>query len=390
MNRLIKHSYRLTVILLSFILPVAAFSQITITGDDILALIGDSGTIEVDTSGSIAVDVGVASPNEQTWDFTFGIPDPFKLNFAFKGPAGTPFATFFPGANFVTCFIDLTGDLGAQSVTFFNYLTITDQSFTSLGGGLETTNPDTIFIFREFNEEAPLPLQFGNTWNSMTTETFGDPGIFAVVITTNAMHTADAWGTVMLPLGDFDCLRVGSDLEIISQTIQGGQVVLVDTVNTTQYTWLSQDNFFTVASATTEPTNGMGSAVGGQYNRTDANFTQAIHFERLFEFTVSVEDPLVNAEIPTDFELFQNYPNPFNPETVIKYHVPHNGEVGLAIFNLLGQKVRELVKEIKTAGSYEVRWDGTDDFGRPVTSGVYYYRLKSGDFTRTKKMVFLQ
>ncbi len=65
-------------------------------------------------------------------------------------------------------------------------------------------------------------------------------------------------------------------------------------------------------------------------------------------------------------------------------------QVQLAIFNLVGQRVRGLVDEFKTAGRYEVRWDGKDDFGRDVGSGVYFYSLEAGTFSTTKRMLLIQ
>ncbi|MFQ5651092.1 MAG: T9SS type A sorting domain-containing protein [bacterium] len=95
-------------------------------------------------------------------------------------------------------------------------------------------------------------------------------------------------------------------------------------------------------------------------------------------------------QVPQRFTLGQNYPNPFNPETVISYRTAESGRVELAIYNLLGQKVRALVDETQPAGAYAVSWNGTDDLGRPVSGGVYVYRLRSGYLTQTKKMILLQ
>ncbi|MFQ5824727.1 MAG: FlgD immunoglobulin-like domain containing protein, partial [bacterium] len=101
--------------------------------------------------------------------------------------------------------------------------------------------------------------------------------------------------------------------------------------------------------------------------------------------------------IPQTFVLHQNFPNPFNPSTEIQYQLPSRaGEfVGkvrtfLKIYNLLGQEVRTLVDEEKAPGYYKVIWDGKDNIGRGVTSGVYIYRLQSGDLVDIKKMVFVQ
>lgn len=93
---------------------------------------------------------------------------------------------------------------------------------------------------------------------------------------------------------------------------------------------------------------------------------------------------------PTTYQLLQNYPNPFNPETTIKYQVPKTSPVSLVIYNLLGQRVRTLVEEIKEPGYYQISWDGLDKRGNQVASGVYFYRLESGPYTKTRKMSLLK
>lgn len=95
-------------------------------------------------------------------------------------------------------------------------------------------------------------------------------------------------------------------------------------------------------------------------------------------------------ELPLDFELAQNYPNPFNPETTIRYRVAQQGEVTIEIFNILGQKVRTLVDKVQPEGSYRVVWDGTNDYGASVSTGMYIYRMKSADFVKSRKMLFLK
>ena len=104
----------------------------------------------------------------------------------------------------------------------------------------------------------------------------------------------------------------------------------------------------------------------------------------------SVPTGVESNSISLDFKLFQNYPNPFNPETIIKYQVTNNGYVELSVFNLLGEKVRVVLNEIQPAGTYEVRWNGTDNNNNPLSSGIYLYRLTSGAFNYTKKMILLR
>jgi hypothetical protein len=93
---------------------------------------------------------------------------------------------------------------------------------------------------------------------------------------------------------------------------------------------------------------------------------------------------------PTTFALYQNCPNPFNPETQIKYDLPVAGHVNLAIYNVLGQKVRVLVDEIQDAGRKSARWDGHDENGRDVASGIYFYKIKVENFEKIRKMVLIK
>jgi|GEM_PF-2437466 len=86
-----------------------------------------------------------------------------------------------------------------------------------------------------------------------------------------------------------------------------------------------------------------------------------------------------------NYNLYQNYPNPFNPETKISYSIAKAGLVKLAVYNVLGQKVAELVNGTQPAGNYQITWNATN-----MPSGVYFYRLESGDFTRTMKMMLLR
>jgi hypothetical protein len=93
---------------------------------------------------------------------------------------------------------------------------------------------------------------------------------------------------------------------------------------------------------------------------------------------------------PATFALKQNYPNPFNPQTSIEFALPEGQMVSLEIFNILGQRVRTLVGGFRKAGTYTVVWDGANDVGSDVPSGIYFYRLAAGTFIRTAKMVLLR
>ncbi|MCX6152514.1 MAG: T9SS type A sorting domain-containing protein [Ignavibacteriales bacterium] len=95
-------------------------------------------------------------------------------------------------------------------------------------------------------------------------------------------------------------------------------------------------------------------------------------------------------QIPAQFELSQNYPNPFNPNTKIKYSLAFDSRVTLTIYNLLGQKVKTLFNGQQEAGFYTMEWNGTNEYGQQISSGMYIYRIEAGSFVSTKKMNLLK
>jgi hypothetical protein len=103
-----------------------------------------------------------------------------------------------------------------------------------------------------------------------------------------------------------------------------------------------------------------------------------------------VKDETRNKERPTEFALSQNYPNPFNQGTKIEFTLSKSGFVTLQIYDLLGRKVRTLVSENLSSGYKSVFWDGKNDDGKDVASGVYFYQLRVGDFSEPKKMLLLK
>jgi hypothetical protein len=98
----------------------------------------------------------------------------------------------------------------------------------------------------------------------------------------------------------------------------------------------------------------------------------------------------VDSTLPKEYSLGQNYPNPFNPETSIRISLPRDSHVEVAIFNALGQKIRTLVSQKMAAGIHMAAWDGRNDSGQSISSGVYFYTIKAGDFTQTKKMIMIK
>ena len=100
--------------------------------------------------------------------------------------------------------------------------------------------------------------------------------------------------------------------------------------------------------------------------------------------------PKAKPQPPLSFNLYQNYPNPFNPKTTIAFSLSRAEQINLSIFNVSGRKVRELMNGRMKAGQHKMIWDGTKQNGRPVSSGLYFYRLQAGDKQLTRKMLLVR
>ena len=113
-----------------------------------------------------------------------------------------------------------------------------------------------------------------------------------------------------------------------------------------------------------------------------------------FSDTIIYPDPNLfideNFSIPTQFSLLQNYPNPFNPSTRIVYGLPKTSHVELAIYDILGREVSVILNEVQEPGYKTITWYGTDYYGNYIGAGLYFYTIKAGHFTKTRKMVFLK
>jgi hypothetical protein len=129
------------------------------------------------------------------------------------------------------------------------------------------------------------------------------------------------------------------------------------------------------------------------YSWTGENITSRFNLVEPGDFMLTtltgVEDREIYS-IPETFDLSQNYPNPFNPDTRFHYQLPEGCDVSIAIYSLLGQKVLDVIQEKQPAGHYEAQWDGMDNFGRPVPSGMYIIRMNAGEFKTIRKMTLIR
>jgi len=103
---------------------------------------------------------------------------------------------------------------------------------------------------------------------------------------------------------------------------------------------------------------------------------------------ITSEDDIIGVPVVT--ALNANFPNPFNPSTMISFDIAQEGHVKIEIFNIRGQRVRTLVNDHVPVGSHKVEWNGTDDFGRTVGTGIYFYNMQTGEYFSTRRMVLMK
>ncbi len=134
-----------------------------------------------------------------------------------------------------------------------------------------------------------------------------------------------------------------------------------------------------------------GAVVDVQGTLTSTGELLASSIQVLFyNLATSVNDQSNAATVPETFSLEQNYPNPFNPETTISFHVPSKSFVSIKIYNMLGQEIQTLVNSEFGAGFQTVHWNAQDRNGNNVSSGVYFYRIKAGNFRKVMKMTLVR
>jgi len=125
-------------------------------------------------------------------------------------------------------------------------------------------------------------------------------------------------------------------------------------------------------------------AIGAYLN--DGTGSAAGHV-RVYSLTELFIDNII---MPTEFALHQNYPNPFNPVTKLRYAIPENALVNITIYDMLGRQVKTLVNQIQDVGYNSIIWNATNDYGKPVSAGIYLYQIQAREYISTKKMVLLK
>ena len=125
-------------------------------------------------------------------------------------------------------------------------------------------------------------------------------------------------------------------------------------------------------------------------NRPNLALSRLVINDQKIESTTTGITDASSSQLPESFSLCQNFPNPFNSQTIIQYQIPEISKVNLRIFNSLGQKVMTLVESEKAPGYYKATWDGRDQFGNFISSGIYFIYFSADNFEQTKKIIFIK
>ncbi|MCB2230118.1 T9SS type A sorting domain-containing protein [bacterium] len=327
-------------------------------------------TASSDSVDQAFFDAAVAGSGNQTWDFS-GVDFPDMYTTLVVEPSTAPFPDSFPGANVVT--LNLQGSGSADSMWSYTVSLPTSLSFVGSAAKVsgfgwfvetyDTKTPDFVF-----------PLQYGNTWTTVSNKSSSSFGVLAESFDTT-FNEVDAWGTITYDGQTVNCLRVAFTERItVIQSFNGTPISTdVSTLEGAFFIGAGPELLAVVEKSSVGGFTWYYGSISGSLLGTPTD--------------VREND---RDNLPEGFGLAQNYPNPFNPTTEIQFSLPSSGQVRLEVYNVLGQLTNVLVDRYLSAGSYTAEWNGTDQSGAKVSSGVYFYRLTTGEFSEARKMLLLK
>jgi len=344
-----------------FIFPVYLLSQIQITDQDVVKLDQAVGIYENSTSFGLTVDMKADGPN-QAWDLSnLDMGDSVTFTrYEFVHTAGTGLEFYYPQCNYA----HIESPIEDASWTLTSFIRLNPDSL-QIVGCRDSSEAELNMHGHGGAYYYPVPLDYGTTWTSVKIDTFG---INDVMIDT-MYKTIDAYGTVKLPVGTFNCLRVKT---ITKEVTDWGTFWFI------QYKFISKENLLLAI-------------VQGMPDDTTHNFSDALYVQRFYSLTTDViKGRSTQSQIPEAFHLRQNYPNPFNPSTKVAFDVPAYGRVDLTVYNIQGERVKTLCSGTLYPGTYTAGWDATDFANHPVSSGVYFCQLRGHGVREVKRMLLLR
>jgi len=342
---------RFTLLFAFLLISAQTFSQITLTSA-ISPVAGDvEKIIDCDTTG---VSQGNAGAN-QTWNFT-GLVRQDSTLLTWVASGSTPYSAQFPTSNV------------ASTIDNSNYSYITASSANILVNGYG--GPILVVV----NTDPQTFIQFPFQYNSSFTDNFSanyNAGGFNVIRTGTSTVTSDAWGTINLPFGSFNALRVKYVISTKDSSNPGFPVVII--TNITSYVWFGEGKKFPVCEII---------YASSTFNGSPQTSSKLVSYS---PNNPSIGITQTSTEVPLNYKLGQNYPNPFNPITNLEFGIPKLGFVSLKIYDMLGKEVVTLVNANLSPGTYKYDFDASG-----LTSGNYFYKLETKDFSETKRMVLLK
>jgi hypothetical protein len=261
---------------------------------------------------------------------------------------------------------------------------------------------DQLFMGYGLNAAPARVTVTTNGGTSWTTSTL--PGVTSIFVSGIAFSTDKLRGIATtstdLPIADFS---TDAGQTWVARTLGSGITATISACK-----WIPGTNvIYVVGSATTANSLKRSTDGGGSWTTMTTGGISAIsHFDLIlgsgnviFGYAVALDGSCLrlrdsvlvtgvnnnNNNVPVEYSLEQNYPNPFNPSTIIKYALPRSSNVSLKIYDMLGNEVKTVVNEFKTAGTYSVNFDASS-----LSSGVYFYKIVAGDFTDAKKMTLVK
>lgn len=275
-----------------------------------------------------------------------------------------------------------TFGLGVETGTFYDLSLVTKGGsiWGSISGPYYDLNTGIVFVTHR--NSYPLPTGFATSNTSALFHAYLQSYKAATTVNTGTITIAANSGTQYRDT-TFVVKNIGGAFDSVYITVKSlFGAVPESTYSVIPSSFVVQPNdsqIITLKINTTKLTTA-GTRTGKVY--IDSRFSYAMnHWEKPFTvtYTLGVDEA---KNFPREYSLSQNYPNPFNPTTTIKYQIPMSSLVTLKVFDLLGREVVTLVDEKKDAGSHEITFDATN-----ISSGIYFYQLRSGEFVQTKKLV---
>ena len=380
-----KHVY--SIWLLLALCPFSLISQISLTQQDLLNMIGSSYIQLEEENTNIPISPGEAGAN-QVWDYrSASIVDTIWIESEFLDPSDTPFGDQFPEANFVQ---KIQTEQEFES-SFWGYHQINSSEFIELGSVGQVSMPFDTTIFEQRRDTvAFLPLTYQHTFTTVVHDTVDlGGGLFSTVSTDSTIYTVDGWGTLRLPSGDYECLRLRQDEFITTTELVNGIAISFDFESYIQYDWIGKENYFlaSIQSQNGETNPNFNTAIGfgylfaeGESQPVDTTMTDTTGMENPMDTTImdttgidSMATPIRNQiEIASDVRVF---PNPSSQGITVSFTLKERAEIRMSLLDISGRELTRLKKSLYAQGNHSQVF--LEEL-LPPSPGMYLLKLQVG------------